>query len=500
MDLGILMLNNVAFMKTRIKKLLITTILSLLTTGLTRADLLEKINAVISQPSQQKVHFSIHIIDAASGATVYSRNETEPMVPASNMKIITTAAALKFLGPNYVYKTKIGLVDSTLVIVGSGDPLFCDRITDAKYGREPGWIFKDIIESLKSGNVKTINNVIIDTGIFDDQRVHPNWPKNELNRWYACEVSGLNFNCNCVEIGAKNVLGKVIISLDPQTDFIKLINEVTPVSNGASVIGAYRNREPNRLIVRGKCKDQIEPFPVAIERPAMLFGYLLAENLNKAGIDTKGNIVERALPDGNNLKIITEHSTPIADCLIRCNKDSLGLAAEALLKTIAAVNNTNRRNGSWKRGQELIHQYLLDLGIDNSQFYIDDGSGLSMQNELSAFSITKILLYIHNSDNWQLYRDSLAVGGVDGTIDRYFTEEKYKGKVLGKTGYVSGVRSFSGVCVTAKGDYIFSILANNANGQTREAINDVAKAIIDSFEPQTPKINTEPSESYEPND
>jgi len=465
-------------MKVQIRKLLTAAVCIVCLAGLTKADLAGRIDDIINQPLQQKVHFSVHIVEADSAATVYGHNEKESMIPASNMKIITTAAALKYLGPDYVYKTKVGLCDNALVVIGSGDPLLGDKVTDAKYGREYGWIFKDVAEALKRSSVKTINNIIIDTSVFDDQRAHPNWPKEELNRWYACEVSGLNFNCNCVQIGAKNINGKVTISVEPQTDFIKLVNEVVPISEGISTIGAYRNRTPDRIIIRGKCKDQMEPFPVAVERPAMFFGFLLAENLAKAGINAKGNLIEKTMDNRSNFKLLAEYSTPIADCLARCNKDSLGLAAEALLKTVAASTNPDR-NGSWSRGQELIRQYLLDLGIDASQFYIDDGSGLSRQNELSASAITKILLYIYNGENWNLYKDSLAVGGIDGTISKFFTEENYRGKIFGKTGYIEGVKSFSGVCSTAQGDYIFSILANNANGQTREAINDIVKAIID---------------------
>jgi D-alanyl-D-alanine carboxypeptidase/D-alanyl-D-alanine-endopeptidase (penicillin-binding protein 4) len=468
--------------KIKIRKLLITAVFILCLVGLAKADLEEQVDSIVSRSSQQKVHFSIHIVKADSGATVYSHNEREPMIPASNMKIITTAAALKYLGPDYVYKTKVGLCDNTLVVIGSGDPLLSDKVTDAKYGREYGWIFKEIAEAVKRSGVKTINNIIVDTGAFDDQRVHPHWPKEDLNRWYACEVSALNFNCNCVQIGVKNTAGKVTISVEPQTDFVKLVNEVVPISDGVGTIGAYRNREPNRLIIRGKCKDSVEPFPVAIERPATFFGFLLAENLTGAGISVKGNVIEKTTGTYSNFRPLAEFCTPIADCLARCNKDSLGFAAEALLKTIAANNNPDKKNGSWNRGQQLIGQYLLSLGINASQFYIDDGSGLSTQNELSAYAITKVLLSIYNSENWKLYKDSLAAGGVDGTIGKFFSEQKYKGKIFGKTGYIESVKSFSGVCDTAEGDYIFSILANNANGQTREAINNTAKAIIDVSE------------------
>ncbi len=469
-------------MKTRMKKLFILTGFALCLGGIARAGLEKQIDGIIRESVQKRVKFSIHILNADSGRTIYDHDAKELMIPASNMKIITSTAALKYLGPDYVYKTKVGLSGNSLVIIGSGDPLLGDEKTDAKYGREPGWIFKDIANALKSRGIGTIEGIIVDSGVFDNEPVHPSWPADDLNRWYACEVSGLNFNDNCIKISAKNIDGKVAVFIEPQTSFISIINKVVPISTGSGAVGTYRNSYPNRLTVFGKCKDEVGPFDVAIERPAAYFGFLLYENLAEADIDAKGHLVEKTLEEGSSFIPLIEFSTPLADCLARCNKNSFGLAAEAMLKTIAAMNNPDKKNGSWKRGQELISEYLLGLGIDKSQFYIDDGSGLSRQNELTAYAITTVLSDVYKGDNWQLYKDSLAVGGIDGTIDKYFNEEQYKGKIFGKTGYINSVKSFSGLCVTERGDYIFSILSNNTNGETRTVINNIAQAIIDDAE------------------
>ena len=466
-------------MKARAKIIIIFTVLTLLPTGFAQADLADQIDQIISRSLQQKVRFSIHIIEADSGDTVYEHNAEELMMPASNMKIIITAAALKYLGADYEYKTKVGLCGNTLVITGSGDPLLGDEKTDSGYGRGQGWIFEEIAKELRKNEVQSIEDIIIDTGVFDNQCVHPNWPSDQLNRWYACEVSGLNYNDNCIRMSTRNIDGKVAIIIEPQTSFVKLINKVAPITTGDSAVGAYRNQQPNKLTVRGKCKDQVGPFDVAIEKPAAFFGFLLAEHLNKTGIKVTGRLTEKITSEKGDFRPLTEFTTPISDCLLRCNKDSLGLAAEALLKTIAAKNNPGGKNGSWQKGRELVGEYLEGLGIEENRFYIDDGSGLSRENRLSARIITKVLLNIYNSDDWEIYKNSLAVGGVDGTIDDHFRDEKYKGKIYGKTGYISGVKSFSGICVTARGNYIFSILTNNANGPTRTAINNIAKAIID---------------------
>jgi D-alanyl-D-alanine carboxypeptidase/D-alanyl-D-alanine-endopeptidase (penicillin-binding protein 4) len=474
-------------MKVQIRKLLATVLFSISLVSVASAELTKRIDGIINQSSQKKVQYSIHIVKANSGETVYSHNAKEAMVPASNMKLIVSAAALKYLGPDYEFKTEVGLCGDTLVIKGGGDPLLGDKVTDAKYQREAGWIFKDIAAALKRNGVTAIKDIIVDSSIFDDERVHPNWPKKELNRWYACEVSGLNFNCNCIDITAKTISGKTAVFLEPETSYVKIINKVVPISKGKSAVGAYRNQELNKIIVKGKCKREVGPFAVAIERPAAFFGYLLAENLSKAGINTEGQLFVKSVSKDCNFKRIAEYNTPISDCLARCNKDSLQLAAEALFKTIAATAAPDGKNGSWAVGRELIGEYMLELGIERKEFYIDDGSGLNRQNKLSANAVTEVLLDVYKGKNWELYKNSLAIGGVDGTIGKYFGEEMYKGKVFGKTGYISNVKSFSGICsrvpakggATAGGDYIFSILANNTNKQTREAINDIAKAIID---------------------
>ena len=468
-------------MKGQTKKTIISGVLILSLVSFAHADLARRIDSVISQSLQDGVKFSIHVVKADTGNSAYSHDAKEPLIPASNMKIVTAAAALRYLGADFEYKTKVGLCGNTLVIIGSGDPLLGDEQTDSKYGRQEGWIFKDITEKLKHDDITAIGDIIVDTGVFDNECVHPSWPAAELNRSYACEVSGLNYNLNCIKLSARNIGGRVSISIEPQTSFVTLINEVKPISKGDSSLGTYRNSQPNRITVYGECKNEDGPIEVAIEKPAAFFGYLLFEHLTEASIQTKGQFIEKVLEDTNDFNLIAEYKTTMNDCLARCLKDSLNLGAEAFMKTIAAVNNPDKKHGSWDRGRELIGKYLSGLGIDKDRFNIDDGCGLSRENRLSAEIITKVLLDVYNSDNWNMYRDSLAIGGVDGTssIADNFKEEKYKGKVLGKSGYISGVKSLSGVCVTAKGDYIFSIIANNANGLNRMVINDIAQAIID---------------------
>lgn len=434
------------------------------------ASLQEKIEQIISRKDQKNVQYGIMIIDAQTGKQVFSYNPSTPMIPASNMKLVTSFTALKHLGIDYKFETRAGLIDNKLVIIGAGDPLL-------------GLAGKDFIgqitEALKEKSIKKLDGIIIDSSIFDNERVNPNWPKAQLNRSYSCEISGLNYNGNCIKISAAKTDDEIKLTKEPDTEFLKLINNVKPTSNGSSAIGSNRTEQENVIIVYGKCRKPAS-FDVAIEKPAMLFGCLLSENLGRAGIQIQSPLTEAGV-NQESIQIIAQFNTPIIEVIQNCNKDSFQIAAECLLKTLAANTITGGKAGNWQAGRKAIEDYLTGLGIDKAEFYIDDGSGLSSVNKLSANVLTHVLLEACKSKFWPEFKQTLAVGGVDGTLRKQFYKDRYRSRVFAKTGYINGVRSLSGLCIAADDDreYIFSIITNNANYPTKKAIFDIVEAIID---------------------
>jgi D-alanyl-D-alanine carboxypeptidase/D-alanyl-D-alanine-endopeptidase (penicillin-binding protein 4) len=455
-------------------------LLALCLCGVGRAGLAQRLAKAVGA-QQDADSYSIQVVEPSSGTVLYSHNAHKPLMPASNMKVVTTAAALRYLGPESEYQTRIGRQNGALVVIGSGDPLLGDQSTDKRYDRPDGWIFEKIVQALKEQGVTEVNDIVVDTTVFDDQRVHPSWPAKDHNRAFACEVCGLNFNGNCIEVSASNLGSSVTLSVEPKTSYVQIVNEAEPVTEGDSAIGSYRTSQPNRIIVYGKCLEREGPFRVAIEQPAAFFGFCLAENLVRAGINAKGKLIEKAVHLDAGFQPLVEFTTPFADCLRRANTDSFNLVAEALIKTIDAHRKPDHKDGGWGGGRDLIAKYLNDLGIPSEEFVIDDGSGLSRNNRLTTHALSTILLDLYRGKNWELFQGSLAVGGEDGTIDKYFGEARYRGKVHAKTGYISGVRALSGVCLTDSGPYLFSVLSNGPKGLSRDAINNIPKAIIDEY-------------------
>lgn len=442
---------------------------------LARADTVQDI---IGRHKQTKTAFSIMAVEAKTGATLYQFKPGSLMIPASNMKLVTSSAALHYLGSSYIFKTKVGLLGGDLVIVGGGDPLLADPKNDAVPSQVADALMNKIISILKEAGIERVDNILVDTSFFDTNCVHPSWPADQLNQWYACEVSGLNFYTNCVHVSASRKGKTSVLSMIPENSYVHLVNQLQLVSSGSSAIGAYRNSTPNKLLVKGKL-NQAASFDVAIENPAGLMASVLKDKMQSAGIAVQGQLLQQYIKNNEAIRYLVVFETPIADVLKRCNTNSLGLAAECLVKTISAENTQGHINGEWPHGLNLVSRYLQSLGISTDRYILDDGSGLSRKNRLSAECLVAVLKDMYHSQDSELFISSLSVGGLEGTTEKYFQEAPYKGTVFGKTGYIDGVRSFSGICRTPQGDILFSILTEGGSSATRTCINDITKAIYD---------------------
>lgn len=448
-----------------IKSVLLLTVLFSTVNCLASAN--DKIAQILARKDQARVKFGILITESNSSNVIFARNENLALTPASNMKLVTSFTALKYLGSQFEFVTTASLAGKNLVVVGSGDPLL---------GTDGNDFISKIVSSLKERNITEIENVIVDSSVFEDIRSHSNWPPDQINRPYACEISGLNYNANCIRIHAVNSKGHIVLSTEPQTNFVTFVNKVQP-SGKDSAIGCYRTEKENVLIVNGRCKKSAS-FDVAIENPATFFGTLLIENLNIAGITVTGKL--SVAPAGSEpSQLLVENRTPIIEALKQCNKESFQLAAESFLKTLGAKQITGGKAGSWQGGQKVVADYLTSLGAEPNSFVIDDGSGLSSKNKLTASNIVRVISDAHTTGLWPVFRPTLAEGGIDGTLKKYFYQEKYRGKVFAKTGFINGVRALSGSFIAGDKEYTFSILANNANGNTKVAMYDIIKAIID---------------------
>jgi len=441
--------------------------------GKTLAQAIEAELAKVRKIKSRKVTFGIEITQADSSKVLYRANSSAALIPASNMKLITTAAAMTILGPKFQFKTRIGALGDDLVVIGSGDPSIGDPVLAE--GEPVTAVFDRWARKLRDRGIDNISgSLILDASIFEKQYRHPNWPANQFHRWYAAPVGAFNFNDNCVDLTAEvDDEGLARIGLSPNCKFIQIQEQLLPLSNNRTSINAYW-AEDWRLAVKvvfGKQAKARATLPV--DDPTAFFAEALRERLAHGGLKVHGPTrYTRVLsPDGkppDGLKILLEHrSGNLAALLGRANKTSQNLFAECIFKRLGYehLKRTGRSgSGSWLTGKEAVRKFLREkLKLADGNFIIDDGGGLSRRNRLSARAIAAVLHYALGQDWWHEFMSGLAVAAKDGTLRRRMSGTAAAKRIYAKTGYVASASALSGYVVdeTGRVRIVFAMLFNN---------------------------------------
>jgi D-alanyl-D-alanine carboxypeptidase/D-alanyl-D-alanine-endopeptidase (penicillin-binding protein 4) len=393
-----------------------------------------------------------------------------PRIPASNLKLATTSAALDTFGSNFNFQTQLLLHSGDLVLIGDGDP----TMGDAEFLKKAGWdvntLFADWAQQMRQKlNLTTVKDVVIDDSVFDTQFIDPHWPANQFLKRYCAEVGGLDLNVNCADfyISAGAPGSIVSFKIDPPTQYLTVTNDCR--SGDDNAIWLARDWGSNKVTLRGKAKGtNLVPVSLTVNDPSMYTGTVLAETLAANGIAVTGNVrrdrtahvARAAAGTGDKWLLLGLHRTPISSVLARANKDSVDLYAECLCKRLGFA--ASGASGSWANGTAAVAAFLQKTGAKQTEFSLDDGCGLSKFNRISPATLAGVLRYDFYSPNHATFAASLAVAGVDGTLDDRFAGTDLRGRVFAKSGTVDGVSALSGY-LHAKDDgwYVFSIMMND---------------------------------------
>jgi D-alanyl-D-alanine carboxypeptidase/D-alanyl-D-alanine-endopeptidase (penicillin-binding protein 4) len=433
----------------------------------------------------------IHIARLDSGRILYDRESDKLFIPASNVKLLTTACALAALGPSYEFKTAIlkkgplraGCLRGDLVVRGAGDPNLSGRF----YGGDAAALMRSWARRLRAlGLFEIEGDVVADDRIFDREHLHPDWPRNQLHKWYCAEVSGLSLNDNCVDLifeAASKIGHPARIYLEPDTAYISLTGQVvTTAKKGLHLIDIQRRPGTNQVRVKGRFYIKASPFRgyVTVTRPEFFFATVLKEQMEKEGIRIKGGA--RAVKVGEDLgrlDILIQHTSLLSTTIAVTNKRSQNLYAECLFKLLG---HRLGGEGSFRGGQAAIGKFLIGLGIPRGSFVIADGSGLSASNRLSPRQIVSVLRWMARGSYGEMYRNSLSTAGLDGTLRKRFRGPDSRGRVLAKTGTLAGVSALSGYCRTGDGkQLVFSILMNRLKGgvyRARKIQDEIVRLLL----------------------
>jgi N-acetylmuramoyl-L-alanine amidase len=451
------------------------------------------------------------VVELETGRELYAERIDEPVIPASNLKLLTSAAALDKFGPDYPLTTVLALDGDDLWVIGTGDPSTGDAKMAAARGETPTTMFDRWAAALAAKGVKEIKgNLYYYDGAFDDEQVHPTWSRGYLTDWYAAPVAGLNFNDNCVDVTLRPAVGPggkpadgqpALFDVMPPTTKLVTIENKT-VTNGKGTPEIARRADADAYTLTGGVPATKPVESKAVTDPGAFFADALRANLTSHGIVIKGDTEQAAHPLGGPAgppadKIVAVHATPMKDVLTRLNKASQNLFAEAMSKllgrTAAVEAGDPSARGSWAGGSAAIHAFLKRVGVDESAYVIADGSGLSRANRVTARGHTDLLIAMSKHKYGEVFRDTLPIGGVDGTIGKRMKD--IAGKVHAKTGYIGGVRALSGYAQTDGGKWlVFSMIYNNIPGGVApyEAMQDDACRLLVAW-PDVDKANLKPA-------
>ncbi|HEX8916299.1 MAG TPA: D-alanyl-D-alanine carboxypeptidase/D-alanyl-D-alanine-endopeptidase, partial [Humisphaera sp.] len=471
----------------------------------------EEVNAVLRDKALSKATLGVQVLKLGTApaqmAELYAHNSHVPLVPASNLKLVTTATALERLGADFKFRTRLFQRGEDLVLVGDGDPALGDPDFPKKgTAAKPTAVFAGWAKQLRDGGLTSFRDLVVDDSVFDEAFFHPDWPADQMDAKYEAQVGGLNLNANIVDLTVSPTAHgeRAQILADPATAYLTMLNGVATGSENA--VSVSRQPGTNKVTLRGQTPARSgSKVWATVHDPPMYAGTVLAETLERNGVRMTGQVRRdrhakapgdvpgggavasgavasgAAVPAAAGLagaRLVAIHETPLTGVIARANKDSVNLYAEALCKR-AAYDEKRGVPGSWETGTAGMAAYLKAIGVPETDFAFVDGCGLSKRNVISPRALARVLCYEYYGANRDAYVRSLSVAGVDGTLDDRFGRSDLRQRVFGKSGYVNGVSTLSGYFVTKAGEWhAFAIMVNRPGGLNNAEVKQLTERIV----------------------
>ena len=446
------------------------------------------IDGILAQPLLAHGYWGVLVKSLKTDETLYALNAGKLMMPASNMKIVTLAAAAEKLGWDYRYETKVlaagsvegGTLQGDLVVVGSGDPslVAADGMADR--------VFADWADRLKQRGIRTIaGRVIGDDNGFEEETLGFGWSWDDLPDDYAAGVGALQFNENAVRVTVAPgpaVGDSAGISTAPAGSGLTIVSAVTTSAAGTPAsISTHRLPGSMTLELRGSIPPGAAPstLTVSVDNPTLFFAAALRTALIANGIDVRGPAVDiddvRDAPAARGTPIVSYQSAPLSALAVRLMKVSQNQYAEIFLKSVATGAGVPTAAAGRSAAQTILERW----GVPAAALIQRDGSGLSRYDYVTPEALVTILTHVDRDPRLHgPFEAALPIAGRDGALSNRMKDTPAEGNARAKTGSMTNVRGLSGYVTSADGEpLVFSILANNFDTPP-DTITKTADAIV----------------------
>jgi D-alanyl-D-alanine carboxypeptidase/D-alanyl-D-alanine-endopeptidase (penicillin-binding protein 4) len=447
------------------------------------------IDPIVSRPDFAAAFWGIEVRSLSSGRTLYSRNAEKAFRPASNMKLVTTAAALDAFGPDARIRTTVetagrldvmGRILGDVFLVGRGDPNLSARFTPGR----PTAAFEEMADALVSAGVRRIEGRVVGhEGAFTGERRGSDWAWEDLAWGYGAEVSALSFADNLVEVTlvpGERVGDPAVLETEPRHRCLAVSSSVTTTQApppGSSAPGGEEEtvsllREPGSNDARlaghvplgGGWDGRL-----AVCDPALCAAKVFVDVLEAKGIRVMGGVTTSSAPLPAGARVLATHDSPSMAQIVRVvNKESQNLHAETLLRLVGLKV---KGEGSVARGHEAVAELAKRLGVPDEGWGLVDGSGLARTDLLTPRGLVALLAAMDRHPHAAAFRDSLPIAGVDGTLEKRMQGTVAERRVTAKTGTLRLANALAGYVMTERGERLaFAIVVNNHAGKGREAV------------------------------
>lgn len=460
--------------------------------GFGGGSLANDLDRIFDDPATARGQWGVLIRSLDDGRTVYARNADRLFLPASNNKLISGAAILETLTPEYRWTTTIstsgmivnGALEGSLVVTGTGDPTFGQRFRK----EDPRAVFREWADSLRAHGITRIaGGIIAVDSAFSGPVYGEGWMWDDFLGSASAPYAALQFNDNVLSVSlypSATVLQPAIVVVTPPTQAMRVVNDTRTMPEGSNTAVRFvRDENGSGIIVRGEVAADAREIrrTIAVTDPVGYFATVLRETLREAGIAVEGAAFRMSDLDPydptipNALTLFTHHSPPLREVLPEMMKPSQNQIAESMFITVGReVSGDGTADGALAAVDSLVRAW----GIDPAGLRMVDGSGLSRYNLVSPGFFVDLLTHMDSSPWRELWIQSMPIAGRDGTLEDRMLEPPLLDHVHAKTGTISTVRTLSGYLTAQDGErYVFSILSNHTlAGSSR--VDRVAEAAL----------------------
>lgn len=429
----------------------------------------------------------ITVTDSKTNEILIESKPQLSLAPASILKTITTATALEVFGPDFQFQTTLsysGMVRNDtlfgdLQIIGGGDPTL-----GSEYFPESKPFMEEWVKALQEMHIKAITgNLILDATIYESQMIPNTWIWEDIGNYFGAGASGISVFDNIYKIHLKSedVAGKPtkVIGINPEVPNLELTNEVISSDSNSDEAYVFGSPEDNKRVIRGTIPKNRSDFVVkaSVPNPAALLSSEFRKILSLKGIAISGETKYEKVKSGlsNQLSVI---QSPILRDIIRVtNHESVNLFAEHLLKHLAFQKSGL---GTTEDGCKFVMQFWKDKGLDMTGFFMNDGSGLSRFNAVTASQMVSMLNYMKTKSLYSTdFYESLATVG-NGTLT-VFSSDNFPNQCLhAKSGSMTRVRCYAGYLTTLSGrELSFAIMLNNFSCSQKEATRKIEEVLVE---------------------